>query len=140
MACASFDPDLPVSNDVEKAAWLTKWKALALNDLCLQSACGHTCIGNDELVSESCRTCLETAQCSEMLTCTNCIGDVLTFDYTYDCTVPNDISTTVILVFVSIFLVLLILPMLESAMTWLVERYKKKKISQHAKKFHLYDS
>lgn len=112
MACASFDPELPVDTDTQQTAWLEAWQSNVLNDTCLQSSCGHTCISQDDYFSVGCQTCLAEANCSTSLACSNCAGEY-NFDRAYNCTVNFDLMageilaialSTVVIAFLIIFI------------------------------------
>lgn len=72
MACAAFAPEPGLYT--EPSLWLFHWQANILTAPCLQASCAKPCLVPGGLLSETCRSCLETNGCSEELGCLECIG------------------------------------------------------------------
>lgn len=87
MACATYNPDLPVETKDQQAAWLFAWDSILLNDSCLQRSCALDCLPGNQVNDEGCKDCLKQAGCSTSLGCANCLGSGdITFDRAYGCT------------------------------------------------------
>jgi len=99
MACSQFNPRLPLTPTVSitkadrQLAWLGAWEANLLNDACMQSSCGQVCLGGNEVISKTCKACLNSADCQRTLSCLNCIDENQSFSHVYNCTVAPGLST-----------------------------------------------
>jgi hypothetical protein len=101
MACASFNPNLPIDTPLDEAVWLRQFDSNILNSQCLQNSCGHACLPGNSLNSPGCTSCLQSAGCTQTLQCINCIGiDTDNFTQVYNCTVPPQLSPGIIVAIV----------------------------------------